>query len=189
MTQNVQVNRVALVAVFDDLSAAGDAVAALQASGYPIGQIELVTYGVAEQSPELDMPLRAESSVDRLVSEAEKGGSMGLKIAAAAGVMATTITFPGVAIGMLIVGGLTGLVIGAVGGLEEAGMDDSVDLPTPAAYERLLADGKKMVVVLGSHEEVLVAKEVLRRLPSIQGHFHPILDHLFHEHPTKRSDS
>ncbi|MFN9750548.1 MAG: hypothetical protein ACK54I_02725 [Planctomycetota bacterium] len=189
MDQKILTNRVALLTVFEDLPAAGHAVAALQAAGYPSRQIELVTYGVAEQSPELDMPLHSDSSVTSLVSEAEKGGLLGLEIAAVAGVMATMVTFPGVAIAMLIAGGLTGAIMGGIGGLETASLDDSVDLPTPADYEQLLLEGKKLVVVLGSHEEVSAAKGILSRLPSIQGHFHPISEHQFHEHPTKNTDS
>ncbi|MFN9343734.1 MAG: hypothetical protein ACK6DB_14245, partial [Planctomycetota bacterium] len=79
MDQKILTNRVALLTVFEDLPAAGHAVAALQAAGYPSRQIELVTYGVAEQSPELDMPLHSDSSVTSLVSEAEKGGFLGLE--------------------------------------------------------------------------------------------------------------
>jgi hypothetical protein len=189
MNKNNPTNQLALVTAFEDLPAAGHAVAALQAAGFPSSQIELVTYGVAEQSPELDMPLHSTSSETSLISEAEKGGLLGLEVAAAAGVLATMVTFPGVAIGMLIAGGLTGAIMGGIGGLETASLDDSVDLPTPADYEQLLADGKKLVVVLGSHNETSAAKEILNRLPSIQGHLHPISEHRFHEHPTKQADS
>jgi hypothetical protein len=173
----------ALVTVFHDLPAAAHAVAALHAAGFTAQQIELVTYGVAEQSPELEMPLSPETTSSSLMLNAEKWGLLGLEAGAVAGVLAAITTFPGIVLPMLIVGGLTGGYMGAIAGVEQAVLDDRIDLPELDDYEQLLTEGKKLVVVLGSHDEALRAKEVLARTPSIQGHMHAIGEHQSHEHP------
>lgn len=185
MTDNSQPSRVALVTVFEDLPAAGRAVAALHAAGFPPQQVELVTYGVAEQSPELDTPLHPESTFSSLVSEAEKWGLVGLEAGAVAGVVAAMTTFPGLALGMLLAGGLTGGIVGGIAGLEKAVLDDRVNLPAPSDYERLLHEGKKLVVVLGTHAEAMAAKDALAHTTSLQGHLPPIWEHQFHEHPAR----
>ena len=183
MNQISQSGRVALVTVFEDLPAAGRAVAALQDAGFQPNQLELVTYGVAQQSPELDSPLHPESTFSSLVSEAERWGLVGLEAGAIAGVIAVVTAFPGVALGMLIAGGLTGGIVGGVAGIEKAVLDDQINLPTPSDYDQLLNQGKKLVVVLGTHEEAVAAKDVLANTLSIQGQLHPIWEHQFHEHP------
>jgi hypothetical protein len=185
MQQPSQPKRVALVTVFEDLPAAGRAVAALQAAGFPPRQVELVTYGVAEQSPELELPLHPESTFSSLVAESQRWGLVGLEAGAIAGVVAAMTTFPGLALGMLIAGGLTGGIVGGMAGVEKAILDDRINLPAPSDYERLLEEGKKLVVVLGTHDEALAAKSVLAHTLSLQGHLHPIWEHQFHEHPAE----
>jgi len=183
MNKREETSHRALVTVFNDLPAAAHAVAALHKAGFTAQQIELVTYGVAEQSPELEMPLSMKTTSSSLVSNAEKWGLFGLEAGAVAGVLAAITTFPGVILPMLIVGGLTGAYMGGIAGVEQAVLDDRMDLPELADYEHLLNEGKKLVVVLGSHEEALRAKDALARTASIQGHMYAIGEHRSHEHP------
>jgi hypothetical protein len=185
MSQQDKPAKVALVTVFEDLPAAAKAVAALQVAGFEPERIELVTYGVAEQTPELDTPLSPQSTFSEFASEAEKWGLVGLEAGALAGVVAAMTTFPGLALGMIIAGGLTGGIVGGMAGIEKAVLDDRINLPSPEDYEKLLNEGKKLVVVLGTHEEVAAAKDLLAHLPSLQGHLHPIWEHQFHEHPAR----
>ncbi|MFN7575380.1 MAG: hypothetical protein ACK6DS_18295 [Planctomycetota bacterium] len=183
MSKHVEPSQRALVTVFNDLPAAAQAVAALHKDGFTAQQVELVTYSVAEQSPELEMPLRSKTTSSSLVANAEKWGLFGLEAGAVAGVLATITAFPGIILPMLIVGGLTGAYMGGIAGVEQAVLDDRMDLPELDDYEQLLNEGKKLVVVLGTHEEALRAKEVLARTASIQGHMYAIGEHQSHEHP------
>lgn len=185
MSKHVEPSHKALVTVFNDLPAAAHAVAALHAAGFTAQQIELVTYGVTEQSPELAMPLSTKTTSSSLVANAEKWGLFGLEAGAVAGVLATITAFPGIILPMLIVGGLTGAYMGGIAGVEQAVLDDRMDLPELDDYEKLLNEGKKLVVMLGTHDEALRAKEVLDRTPSIQGHMHVIGEHRSHEHPSR----
>lgn len=183
MSKHSESSRVALVTIFEDLPAAARAVAALSSAGFSSPQIELVTFGITEQSPELDTPIAPQSTAGSMVGAAGKWGLFGLEAGAIAGVLAAVTAFPGMALGMLIAGGLTGGIVGGVAGIEQATLDDRFDLPQPGDYERLLSEGKKLVVVLGSEAEAAAARDVLAQLPSIQGHLHRIGEHKFHEHP------
>lgn len=182
MSTNIPKPNTALVAVFEDLPAAARAVAALHAAGFDRGSVELVTYAVDEQSPEMVTPKNAGTSADSLVNSAEKWGLVGLEVGAASAIIAAITAFPGVGIGMLIAGGLTGAIMGGIAGLDEASRDDRLDLPVPGDYEYLLNQGKKLVVVLGSHDDAQQAKDVLNQTTSIQGHLMMFKGRLFHEH-------
>lgn len=182
MNRNFLKPNTALVAVIEDLPAAARAVAALHAAGFDGGSVELVTYGVEEQSPEMETPNDAGTSADSMVKAAEKWGLVGLEFGAASAIIAAITVFPGIGIGMLFVGGLTGAVMGGVAGIDEALRDDRLDLPLPEDYERLLSEGKKLVVVLGSHDDAQQAKDVLNQTASIQGHLMTFKGRVFHEH-------
>jgi len=84
-------------------------------------------------------------------------------------------------------GGVTGAILGGLAGVQHSIDDDAVDLPTPDEYEQLLTLGYKLVVVHGSHEEMVRAKDAICNLPYIHNHLHPIHGHEFHEHPSRES--
>jgi hypothetical protein len=98
-------------------------------------------------------------------------------------VTAVVTAFPGVALGMIIIGGATGAFVGGMAGIDHAEEDDAVNLPTPDEYEEFLHHGKHLVVVHGTHEETLRAKDVISHIPFVHNHIHPIYGHEFHEHP------
>lgn len=175
--------KVALVTVFKDLASAGKAVFALQQAGFSHSHVELVTYGLDEQSHEVGMPVVPRTTVDSLVHDAGKWGALGLSAGAAAGVVAAISTFPGFAIGMIVFGGLTGALVGGMAGIDKAVHDDTVNLPSLDAYEKLLKEGHKLVVLMGTHEDAARAKQVLAQAEGVYSHIHPVGEHRFHEHP------
>ena len=44
-------------------------------------------------------------------------------------------------------------------------------------------NGHTLVVVLGSHEEAMKARDVISQLPFVHNNIHPLHGHEFHEHP------
>ena len=82
---------------------------------------------------------------------------------------------------------VTGAIVGGMAGVEHAVEDDSVNLPTIDEYEQLLHDGHQLVVVHGTREEMLRAKDVIAHISYIHNHLHPIHGHEFHEHPSHES--
>jgi hypothetical protein len=69
--------------------------------------------------------------------------------------------------------------------VEHAVEDESVDLPTLKEYEQLVKDGDSLVVVLGTHDEVMRAEGIVRSNYDLSSHIHKLHGHEFHEHPSK----
>lgn len=175
--------RKALVTVFEDIETAQQAIHDLLDAGFEPEQLELVTHHVSTEAPEVITPSDHETTMLTMLTGIEKWGAVG----AGTGVIAGLVTpFPGAVIGMAIMGGLTGMVMGGIAGVDEAVEDDSVDLPTVDEYEQLVKDGNKLVVVLCDHEQAIKAENVMEDIPFIHNHIHVVEGHEFHEHPTKK---
>jgi hypothetical protein len=175
----------ALVSVYEDMETAAEAVKALSDAGFSTDKIELVTHDLHEESPDVETPKVHETTTSSLIDDAGKWGAVGAGSGAAAGLLAAVLTgFPGIVIGMIIMGGVTGAIMGGMAGIEHAEEDDAVNLPTPDEYEQLLHNGHKLVVVHGTHEEMMQAKDVISHLAHIHRHLHPLHGHEFHEHPS-----
>ena len=175
----------ALVTVFDNLETAKIVIDDLHREGFPLGKLELVTNNVKLESPEIGMPELHQTTASSAAAGAVKGAGIGLGIAAGFGVAATVLTAsPGLAIGAMIYAGLTGALFGGVGGVDKADLDDSVNLPTPDEYQRLVDEGNNLVVVCGTHQELARAEVVLKNMPHAGSHMHRLHGHLFHEHPS-----
>jgi hypothetical protein len=175
----------ALVTVFEDMETAVEAVKALNEAGVATDKIELVTHNLHEESPDVTTPKVHETTASSLIDSAEKWGAAGAGTGAAAGLIAAVITgFPGIALGMIIMGGVTGALMGGMAGVEHAEEDDSINLPTTEEYEQLLRNGHRLVVVHGSHDEMLKAKDVISHLARVHEHIHPFHGHESHEHPS-----
>jgi hypothetical protein len=113
-----------------------------------------------------------------------------LTAAAGLGIAAAGLTTsPAVAIGAMIYAGLAGFFYGAVGGIDRADLDDSVDLPAPEEYQRLINDGKSLVLVCGSHDEVMRAETLVKDMPQASSHVHRFHGYLFHEHSARPNDT
>ncbi len=182
---NQNTNHRALVTVFEDKPTAVAAVQALHEAGFSTAQMELVTHDFHIESPDVDTPKVHETTTTSLIDAAERWGGVGLASGAAAGLITAVLTpFPGAAIGMLVIGGVTGAILGGMAGVEHAVDDDSVDLPTIKEYDQLLRDGHQILVVHGTHEDALRAKGVIAHLKRVHEHVHPIHGHEFHEHPS-----
>lgn len=173
----------ALVTVFDDLKTASDVIHALVASGFPHSRIEVVTYNVQDQAHDVSTPKVHDTTMSSLESGMGKGAGIGAAAGAAGGVIAALATaFPGIIIGTVLMGTLVGGFVGGISGIERADADDSVNLPTVEEYNELLDNGKKLVVVHGSHSEVERAKEIVKSMLHVSSHIHLIHGHEFHEH-------
>ena len=173
----------ALVAVLDDLETATRVIEKLIESGFDKQKIELVAHHIAEEAPEVETPNVHETTESSLVESAAKWGGAGAGAGLAIGLLTA---FPGLALGMTIMGGVTGAIMGGIAGVDHAVEDDSVDLPTLDEYEQLVQKGDKLVVVLGDHDDVMRAKETVKNLLHVRSHIHPVHGHLYHEHPAHR---
>jgi hypothetical protein len=176
----------ALVSVFEDLETAIEAVHALQGAGFATDKMELINQNVAAELPDVQTPKTHETTATTLLGSAEKWGALGAGAGATAGILAAIATgFPGIGLGMIFMGGVTGAIVGGMAGAAGAVEDDSVNLPTLADYEKELEDGRTVVVVHGSHEQMMNAREVISELPFAHQHLHLIHGHEFHEHPDR----
>ncbi len=179
----------ALVAVFDDVVTASAVVEKLHESGFDLKNIELVSHDLDAESPEIKTPKVHETSESSVVDGITKGLKAGLAAGTGAGALTLVLTtFPGFFIGEVIFAGVTGAVLGGIGGVDHAAFDDSVDLPTRDEYKQLLDDGNSLVVLLGTHDEAMRAEEIVKHMPHARSHMHLVHGHEFHEHPS-RGDS
>jgi len=173
----------ALVTVFEDLETAKEVAEKLHEEGFLIDKIELVTHDVHEEAPEVETPKDHPTTQSDLLDKAGKWGGVG----AGTGLLAGLLTgFPGLALGMTIMGGVTGAIVGGMAGVDHAVNVDSIDLPTLDEYEQLVKNGDKLVVVLGSHEEVMRAEQVVKKMLHVRSHIHPVHGHEYHEHPAHK---
>lgn len=172
----------ALVTVFENPATAKEVVTALLASGFSLEKIELVTHDVRSEAPEVSTPKVHETTATSLVEGAAKWGGVGAGI----GVLAAVVTgFPGIGLGMIVMGGAVGAFTGGIAGIEHAVDDDSVNLPTLEEYEQMVNNGHALVVVLGTHDEAMKAESCIQELPHIHRNIHPLHGHDFHEHPAR----
>ena len=179
MSQDPTITR-AFVTVFEDIDSSQQVIKELHDTGFPLGRIELVTWDMQEEAPEVTTPKNHETTASSFVGNAAKWGGVG----AAAGAVGAVITaFPGFGLGMIVAGGLVGAMFGGIAGLEHAVEDDSVNLPSIDEYEDLVREGNCLVVVLGDHDDAMRAKEIVDKIPSIHSHIHPVHGHEHHEHP------
>lgn len=171
-----------LVTVVDGYANAVKMIERLHQGGFSEKQMELVAQDIDREAPEVETPKVHPTTASQLVKDADRGGLVGLGTGAAAGILASVATgFPGIGIGMLLIGGLTGSIVGGMAGAAHA-EDDTFDLPTREEYQKLLEAGHPLVVVHGSHEDVQRAKELLVEIPYVHQHLHSIRGHEFHEH-------
>jgi len=175
-------NSKALVTVFDDLETAKKVIEELHTAGFPVDKIELVTHSVEKEAPEVNTPKVHETTATSMVESAAKWSGLG----AASGLLAAVFApFPGLGLAMIFMGGLTGAVVGGIAGLQHAIEDDSIDLPTLKEYEELVKTGDSLVVVLGSHDEVMHAESIVQNMIHVRSHIHNVHGHQFHEHPSR----
>ncbi|HMP80260.1 MAG TPA: hypothetical protein PKD54_12470 [Pirellulaceae bacterium] len=173
-----------LVAVFDSLKTASEAVVALHEAGFDAQRVELIHHALDEESAEVSTPPVHEITASVMVDSAEKWGAIGAGTGAAAGLIIAAATgFPGVALGAIFVGGLAGTFFGGIAGIDNASRDDSVDLPTLEEYREMVEQGLVLVTVRGTHAEVMRAKDVLVSRPAVRSHVFPWHGHDYHEHP------
>ncbi|QEG24755.1 hypothetical protein [Mariniblastus fucicola] len=174
----------ALVVVFEDLKTAKTLVENYHDAGFPLDRIELVTHNVHSEAPEVETPEDHETTESSMLESTVKWGGVG----AGAGLLAGLLTtFPGLALGMAIMGGMTGAIMGGMAGVDHAVEDDSVDVPTLEEYEQLVKDGHSLVVLLGDHEDVLRAKDIAKNTLHLRSHIHMVHSHLYHEHPAHQA--
>ena len=176
----------ALVTVFEDLETAKSVVEKLHEAGFSLDKIELVTHRVHTEAPEVETPIVHETTESSMIQGATKWGGLGVGTGLLAGILTG---FPGLALGMAMMGGVTGAIMGGMAGVDHAVNDDSVDLPTLDEYEQMVKNGRSLVVVQGNHEEVMRAEEVVKDFPDIHQHVHAMHGHEFHEHAVHSNDA
>ncbi len=175
----------ALVVVLEDVETAHEIIEKLHTDGYSTDKLELVTTDVQRQAPQIQTPYANDTTLSDEVEDSVQDAKIGAGIGLGAGLLGAVLTgFPGIGLAMIAVGGLVGGAMGFVAGTERANEDDTVDLPKVKEYEQLLKDGHSLVVVLGTHDEVHRAEEIVKDMAYIHSHIHRVNRREFHEHPS-----
>lgn len=172
------------VSIFDDLPTAQRTIEALHIAGFALDKVELITKDADVRAHGIESPKHRERTGDSMLENAAKWGSVG---AAAGGLSIVFAPFPGMVLGMMAVGGITGAIMGSAVGVEHAVEDDAVDLPSLEEYEALVRKGKCLVVVHGTHKEVMRAGSIINDLLHTRSHILTLHGHEFHEHPIRKA--
>jgi hypothetical protein len=175
----------ALVTVFDELESAQRVLDRLQQDGFAKHRVHLVHRDIRRESPEVETPKVHETTSSAMTEGVMKGAGIGLGFGAGFGVAATVLTAsPGLALGAMIYAGFAGGLIGGMGGIDRADIDDTVNLPSLDEYQQLVDQGHYLVVVQGDHDEVMRAESIMKQMTHLGSHVHRLHGHLFHEHPS-----
>ncbi|MFT5300208.1 MAG: hypothetical protein ACI87E_001385 [Mariniblastus sp.] len=172
-----------MVTVFDDFDTARNVIENLVEFGFAREKIELVAQHIAHQAPEVETPKIVETTESELLDGAAKWGSLGAGTGQIAGLLTT---FPGLALGMTIMGGVTGEIMGGMAGVDHAVNVDTVDLPSLDEYEQLIENGDRLGVVLGDHAELMKAEEIVKGMLHVRRHIHPDHGHEYHDYPAHK---
>lgn len=176
----------ALIAVFEDTEIAQSVVSHLHQNGFAHNRVGLIIWDVVREVPQVKTPKFHETTMSKAETGALQGAGIGIGVAAGFGAAAGALAAsPAIAIGAMIYAGFAGALIGGMGGVDKADLDDSVNLPSPQDYQILLDEGKSLVVVGGTHDELMKAEAIIKNLPHASTHLHRLHGHLFHEHPVE----
>jgi uncharacterized membrane protein len=153
-----------VVAVFDDLKHAQEAVHILDRGEFPTVQVSLVTKGLKEQ-PEIVEDLEMG---DDSVRDAAVGGGLGAIVGVLAGIAVMVVSGLGAVflagpIGGAIVGAATGAFLGGLGGW-------GVHEKRIRHYEQLVKKGKVLVIAHGNPLELVQADRILREMDPAEIH-------------------
>lgn len=161
----------ATVAVFETREQAQSAVQQLLAEGVPVAQISVVARTL-QGHHHLEQDI--EAGDDQTEQHAAKGAAIGGAFGALAGL--TSLAIPGLglvaaagALAMGMTGAIAGAAIGSYAGFGLSGHHVE-------KYERLLNDGKILVIVHGNPLTVAQAHALLRTLPAEETNLHAKTD-------------
>ncbi len=153
---NQQLNQQCVVAVFDSLTVAKEALNALESAKIPADCVSLVTHSVEGQTPQTETMQYGDDTASDAAKGAGVGGLFGLLLGA------PLLAIPG--IGLMLIGGplamgITGAIVGGFLG-SMAGWGVSED--HVAEYEKQVTEGAVLIVVNGDPQEVATAQGVLQ---------------------------
>ena len=155
-----QLNQQCVVAVFDSLKTAKEALNALETAKIPAECVSLVTHSVEDQTPQTETMQYGDDTASDAAKGAGVGGLFGLLLAA------PLLAIPGIGL-MLIAGplamGLTGAIVGGFLG-SMAGWGVSED--RVAEYEQQVREGAVLIVVNGDPQEVAKSHGILEETPA-----------------------
>ncbi len=159
-----------VVAVFDNLEHAQQAVHILDRGDFPTEQVSLVTKGLKEQPAiveDLEMG-------DDSVRDAAVGAGLGAIVGVLAGMAVMVVSGMGmVFLAGPIGGGIFGAATGAfLGGLSGWGVHDK-RIPH---YEKLVKEGKVLVIAHGNPLELVQADRILNELDPAEIHIYAKTD-------------
>jgi uncharacterized membrane protein len=153
---NPQLNQQCVVAVFDSLEAAKEALAELETAKIPADCVSLVTNSVERQTPQTETMQYGDDTASDAAKGAGAGGLLGLLLGA------PLLAIPGVGL-MLVAGplamGITGAIVGGfLGSMAGWGVgEDHV-----AAYEQQVREGAVLIVINGDPQEVAESQGILQ---------------------------
>lgn len=153
-----------VIAVYATLNKATEAIHGLVDSGYPAGQISLVTVGLQDK-PEVVEELKLG---DDEVYEAAVGAGMGTVVGILTGLVAMTAAGPGA---VFLLGPMSSGMIGAIVGAYVGAVSGSADhLHQVKRYQELLETGHALVVANGDPVQLAEAYRQLENTDASEVH-------------------
>jgi len=155
-----------VIAIYDDLDDAKEAVHILGRSCFPAEQISLVTKGARDRTDgQKDIQMGDDSARDAMVGAglgAVTGVLAGVAVAVVSG---ATVIFLAGPIGIGLAGGLVGAFLGGMGGW-------GVHRERIAHYEALVEQGQTLVIAHGNPLQIIEADRILKETEPVEIHVH-----------------
>lgn len=156
---------------------------------FPRDGIEMVVFRDGEDVSVTYKEINTKSTSGSMISASLKWGLLGFALGGLGGLvmgMATSSVLIG--IGMPLIGGLTAIIYGAVAGVDNATIDDSVDLPTANDYRTLLQNGGALLVLRGNEHELTRARDCMTADRLSVSNLLTVRGHTYHQHSDWKSN-
>ena len=155
----------AVIGIFNDPSDASRVAASIRGP-------EIVMQRVSRRNPAAtdEMPDIVYDAIEEITSESITNGMLkGGAIGAGSGLLLMGI--PVLNVLAPVAGILAGVFIGSVAGVDEA--KRGIELPNQEDYQRMLAEGKSIIVISGTETERLEYENTMKELGAIETRQHP----------------
>lgn len=164
----------ALVAVFDSSEAAENAAKQIKLSNTLVHRVNLQDSSAEHAVPDIQFDHVVEVDSNQVAHGVMRGSLIG------AGTGLVFMAVPGLAIAAPIAGALAGAWIGGISAIDET--DRGIQLPDREAYEKMLSEGKSLIVITGERNVRLKYEKEMEKLGATDTYQHPpIFDAGFHK--------
>ena len=155
----------AVVGIFEDPAAASRVAASMRGAEIELQRVSRRNPSATDEMPDIVYDSIEEVSTANVTNGVLQGGAIGV------GSGLLLIGIPVLNVLAPIAGGLAGAFIGGTAGVDEA--NRGIKLPNQEDYQRMLAEGRSIVVIAGTEAQRIVHENEMRELGAIETHQHP----------------